>query len=351
MPIPPHYPRIPSITLVLVCAMSSLSLLAGCVDPPLNPLPIERGSNRSRPPDPDLSSEAYREVSELLSQSEGRVSVAVSDTAPKLVFAHAGQVQFELASVAKVYILAAYLEKLAQEGSGPSPEEFDLMEAMIEYSDNESATSLFHAAGGADGINAFLEAHQLSPVEPAFDGSWGSMRASPIHVAEFLARLYTGDVLDVSQTSLAFALLANVVDEQAWGVGAARDVSGVTEVYFKNGWLPGDEGWIVNSVGLLKSADRTYVVVFMSDRQPEFEAAVHGIEKTVALIRTRLFDPSSTPTATPDPRFTPMPTPESEPAATRTPTVTPQPEPLRESTKTPVRTEPPALRTGLRLHQ
>ena len=346
MPIPPHCPRIPNITLALFCTMTSLPLLAGCVDPPPNPLPIERGSDRSRPPDPNP--EQYREVSELLSQGEGRVSVAVADTAARVVFAHEGRDQFELASVAKVYILAAYLEKLAQEGRGPSPEEFDLMQAMIEYSDNDSATALFHAAGDADGINAFLEAHKLSPVEPAFDGSWGSMRASPVQVAEFLARLYTGEVLDVSQTSLAFALLANVVDEQAWGVGAARDVSGVKEVYFKNGWLPGDEGWVVNSVGLLKSTKGTYVVVFMSDRQPEFEAAVHGIEKTVALIRTRLFGPSSTPTSTPDPRVTPVPTPESEPAATRTPTVTPQPGPLRDATTTPVPTEPPALRTGLR---
>jgi hypothetical protein len=348
MPIPPHCPRIPSITIVLFCTMTTLPLLAGCVDPPPNPLPLERGSNRSRPPDPTPSSEQYREVSELLSQGEGRVSVAVADTAPRVVFAHAGQDKFELASVAKVYILAAYLDKLAQEVRGPSPEEFDLMQAMIEYSDNKSATSLFHAAGGADGINAFLDAHGLSPVEPASDGSWGSMRASPVQVAGFLARLYTGEVLDVSQTSLAFALLANVVDEQAWGVGAARDVSEVKEVYLKNGWLPGDEGWIVNSVGLLRSTDRTYVVVFMSDRQPDFEAAVHGIEKTVALIRTRLFGPALTPTSTPDFRYTPVPTPESTPAATRTPTVAPQPGPSRESTKIPVPTERPAVRTGLR---
>ena len=348
MPIPSHYPRIPRITLVLVCTMTTLPLLAGCVDPPPNPLPIERGSNRGRPSDPNLASEQYREVSELLSEGEGRVSVAVADTTPRVVFAHAGQDQFELASVAKVYILAAYLDRLAQEGRGPGPEEFDLMQAMIEYSDNDSATALFHAVGDGEGINAFLDAHGLSSVEPAFDGSWGSMRASPVQVAEFLARLYTGDVLDGSQTSLAFALLANVVDEQAWGVGAARDVSGVKEVYFKNGWLPGDEGWIVNSVGLLQSTDRTYVVVFMSDRQPEFEAAVRGIENTVALIRPHLFGPASTPTSTPDPGFTPMPTPESTPAATRTPTVTPPPGPLRESPKTPVPSERPAVRTGLR---
>src|SRR5688500_14067946 len=108
MPIPPHNARTPSITVVLLCAMSSLPLIAGCVDPPPNPLPIEGGSNRSRPADSKLSSESFREVSELLSRGEGRVSVAVTDTAPRLVFAHAGQDRFELASVAKVYILAAY---------------------------------------------------------------------------------------------------------------------------------------------------------------------------------------------------------------------------------------------------
>ena len=341
----PHRLRRLTSAIAVLCAMSSLVSLSGCVDP-APPLMFDPGSDPKATPE-SLPSDQFPDVTELLSQGEGRVSLAVVDTEANLVFAHAGDERFELASVTKVYILAAYLDMLAQRGEGPNPDELELMRRMIQFSDNDSATVLFHGVGGADGINAFLESHSLSPIEPAPDGSWGSVRASSVQVGVFLARLYAGDVLDVSQTSLSFALLANVVEEQSWGVGAVGSGSAVTEVYLKNGWLPGDEGWIVNSVGLLKSTDRTYVVVFMSDRQPDFEAAVHGIENAAALIRTRLFAPSPTPDSRP-PAVTSVPTPVRGIATPQPATGTPRLAPPDETPRTPAPDEAPAVRTGVR---
>jgi len=306
----PHSLRRTASAIAILCAMSSLTFLSGCVDPVPPPL-----LHRSDPnvPAESLPSDQFQEVAELLSRSEGRVGVAIINITPRVVFQHAGDERFELASVAKIYILVAYLDRLAQEGRGPGPEEYEAVRAMIEYSDNDSATSLFHAVGGADGINTFLAAHSLSLIEPALDGSWGSMRASPIQLGEFLVRLYFGEVLDVSQTSLSFALLGNVIEEQSWGVGAVGGASAVDEVYLKNGWLPGEEGWLVNSVGLLKSTNRTFVLVFMSDRQPDFDRAVQEIEAAVRLLRAPLFGPSPGPTSTPDLLLTPVPTPEPAP--------------------------------------
>src|SRR5688500_7697323 len=126
----PTHHRNPGITIVTL-AVSFLPFISGCVDPPPNPLPIERGSDFNLPPDRRPSPERYREVSELLRSAEGRVSAAIFDLDSRLVFAHEGGDRFELASVAKIYILAAYLDKLAQEGRGPGPEEFELMRAMI----------------------------------------------------------------------------------------------------------------------------------------------------------------------------------------------------------------------------
>jgi len=345
MTLPPHWLWLPTRAIAALCGISSFVFVSGCVDPPPTPLRFDPRSEPKATP-VSLSPDQFQDVSEVLSGSEGRVSLAIVDTSSRVVFDHAGSERFELASVAKIYILAAYLDLLAQTGEGPNPEELEQMRRMIQISDNDSATALFHAVGGADGINAFLTSHALTPIDPAPDGSWGSVRASSVQVAVFLARLYGGEVLDVSLTSLSFALLGNVIEEQSWGVGALGDESAVDEVYLKNGWLPGDEGWIVNSVGLLKSTDRTYVVVFMSDRQPDFEAAVHGIEAVVALIRAPLFGPSPTPASRP-PVLTPVPTPDPATATPETPSATPPAVP-RERMRTPVPATPPALRTSVR---
>ena len=166
---------------------------------------------------------------------------------------------------------------------------------MIQFSDNDSATALFHAVGGADGINAFLAP---IPHTNRTCTRWflGFVRASSVQVGVLpgtpLRRRGTRRLADLalfrpSRQRYRGAVLGS---GRSWGweCGRLRSIS-------RMAGCPVDEGWVVNSVGLLKSTDRTYVVVFMSDRQPDFEAAVHGIEAVVALIRAPLFGPSPTP--------------------------------------------------------
>jgi hypothetical protein len=245
-----------------------------------------------------------------------------------VVFQYRQDERYELASVAKIYILLAYLDRLSHEQRIPTPDEIDQMRTMIEESGNEPATELFDAIGRHDGIAAFLAAHSLPPIDAAEDGSWGSMRASPLDVGHLLLDLYQGRILDLPATSLAFSLLANVIHSQAWGVGAVLDGGAVKEVYLKNGWYPGPDGWIVNSVGIAAEPKDSYAIVILSDTQPSFEEGIAQIEDTVGLIRGVLFKnpPQLSVTSTPEPVIANATPDEVRP---RPPTATPDPERTR----------------------
>jgi hypothetical protein len=111
------------------------------------------------------------------------------------------------------------------------------------------------------------------------------MRASPSQVAEFLVGLHRQRLLNVPLTFLAFSLLGGIVDEQAWGVGTATQTRQSAAVYFKNGWLPTHNGWIVHSAGVLAQREEQFIYVFMTDQQPSFEQPVQTIETAVELLQ------------------------------------------------------------------
>jgi beta-lactamase class A len=224
----------------------------------------------------------------LLAQ-EGRVGAAVVDTRRGVVFRQNAAEPHVLASVAKVYILIAYLDLLGQEQREPTPQELEQMEFMIEWSDNPSASDLWDVIGRSEGLDDFLQRKGLPRVEaPAEEAYWGDMRASALDVANVLARLYNGSILDETNTALALDLLASVIEDQTWGVGTARAAG--EELYLKNGWYPEEEGWVVNSVGIATSAQGDYVVALLADSQPSFETGVTMIETAVLYVRLLLLE-------------------------------------------------------------
>jgi hypothetical protein len=249
------------------------------------PVQLQMPSQPAVPEAPgrDLSGMTY-----VLNGREGRASVAVFDS-ERVLYEQSGEQRHALASVAKVYILLTYLDKLAREQREPDSEEVFWLEAMIEESDNPSATRLWRLSGGFDGISNFLRAKGLPPIEPPENhDEWGTMRASAIDVGLLLSQLYQGWLLDPAGSALALDLLANVIEEQAWGVGIARQESGIIRTYFKNGWYPEEEGWIVNSAGIVAGPSGNYVIVLLTDQQPTMEGGIEYIEAAVRFVRSRL---------------------------------------------------------------
>jgi hypothetical protein len=206
--------------------------------------------------------------------SQANVSAVLTDMSGKVMFeSHPGE-RHTLASVAKVYILVAFLDVLSKEDRLPSDEEHLLLEDMIRWSDNDSATQLWLLAGGRDGLQEFFADRRLPRIDLPENNEWGDTRASAREVGLFLRRLYQGRLLDEEYTDLALGYMEDVVDEQAWGVGLARreDIPDAAEVYVKNGWYPDEDGgWIVNSAGIVAGGPCEHVVVFLTDSQPSLE--------------------------------------------------------------------------------
>jgi beta-lactamase class A len=216
----------------------------------------------------------------------GNVSAIVMDTAGAVKFETDPNERHTLASVAKVYILAAFLDTVSSEGRMPTDYENTLLEDMIEWSDNDAATELWALAGGREGLRAFLARERVNrPIMPD-DESWGDLRASARDVAALLLNLYKGRLLDEEYTQLALGYMADVADDQAWGVGLARHDD--EEVYLKNGWYPEEDGWIVNSAGIVAAGACEHIVVLLADSQPSLEEGKRFVNAAIGMLLEHL---------------------------------------------------------------
>lgn len=188
---------------------------------------------------------------------------------------------YEMASVVKVDILAALLLRAQDEGRAPTARERDLAAAMIERSDNDSATALWEEAGGAAGLDAALARLGLTATRAS--SSWGLTATTVGDRLALLRAVFTEDtkhtkhtVLDARSRAWARHLMGRVVAGQAWGVSAAGRAA------LKNGWLPRPpEGlWVVNSVGHVTADGRSCLVAVLSDSHASLAEGISVVERS-----------------------------------------------------------------------
>jgi len=250
---------------------------------------------------------ALKDLNVLLARHEGRAGAVILDTDSGVIYENGGEERFQLASVSKLYILVAYLDSIEREDRQANEWELKMMTAMIEESDNRSAADLWDELGEVEGVQEFLKSRRIETVEPPeVPEEWGEMKASALEVGILLRELYDGRLLSHEHTRYALDLLGNIIDEQAWGVGAAQDGSGARQTYLKNGWYPEEEGWTINSAGIVDSDSQDYVVVLLTDSQPSLEEGVGFIESAVRIFRDGLLseggpDPASSDLTPPRP--------------------------------------------------
>jgi beta-lactamase class A len=266
--------------LVLSLLLAGLSSLRERASAPLPlPAPVDIGAVNQRRLD-----SVNLQVNALAGASESRVGVALISSDQGLVLGRQPDSPFVLASVAKVYILSAYLDQLAREERKITESDMELAQAMIEFSDNHSASVLWKRIGGAAGLAAFLQSHGMEPLWPAGEeNEWGTLEASPRQVATLLWELTLGRLLDPESTQIVFALLSHVTEDQRWGVSAGVTARG-SSVYVKNGWYPEEDGWRLNSAGVVKTPATDYVLVVLSDTVESMDSGINVIEQVAGLI-------------------------------------------------------------------
>ena len=161
---------------------------------------------------------------------------------------------------------------------------------MITVSDNAAAYALWEAVGGAVGVTRYLESIGVDGLD-LNSRYWGESLASAADVAQMLAMLASGEVLEEPRRSFALKLMVDVDAAQDWGVsaGPAAEPAEVT-VGVKNGWYPAPDGWRVNSTGFVFSNDHQlgYTIAILTNGQRSLNEGVGTIEALSQIIHAEI---------------------------------------------------------------
>lgn len=190
----------------------------------------------------------------------GAVSVALYDASSgaTVVSGNSSRTGWETASTVKLDILSALLSKTGTSGRLTAAQTA-LARKMISVSDNAAASTLWRQAGGTAGMNAFFRRLGMTSTTAGAGGKWGLTKTTARdQLAVLRAVAYPNRTLSTAARTTARELLRSVVSSQRWGLTAGVP-SGVA-VEIKNGWLPYDGGWVIDSLAHVHGGGRDYVM-------------------------------------------------------------------------------------------
>lgn len=175
-----------------------------------------------------------------------------------------GDGAFDTASIVKVDILVALLLRAQDDGRQLTSAEKSYATAMIENSDNDSASALWRAIGQAEGLHAANERLGLTGTEGGDGMLWGLTQTTAADQLRLLGQVF-GEGSELSDASRAYvrSLMGRIAVGQRWGVSAAADGDAWA---LKNGWLPRSTTglWDVNSIGRVTVDGRACLVAVLS---------------------------------------------------------------------------------------
>ncbi|MEV0092934.1 serine hydrolase [Streptomyces sp. NPDC050738] len=215
--------------------------------------------------------------------ADAAVSVAVLDvrSGESAVY---GDGAFDTASIVKVDILAALLLQAQDDGRSLTAQEKTYATSMIENSSNASATALWDAIGGADGLDAANERLGLTGTTGGDGPRWGLTQTTAADQLTLLKAVFgsgsgSGPALDAESRTYIRGLMGQVEADQQWGVSAAG-----SSWELKNGWLPRSATglWDINSIGQVTEDGRSYLLAVLSDGNVSQKAGISLVEAAAA---------------------------------------------------------------------
>ncbi len=263
-------------------------------DPGADPAPSPSASpSPSDPPSPvaqittvDPAIAVRASVAGYLAGAGTHAALALVDTQTGEQVLYNESVRFETASVVKVDILATLLYQRQRAGTTLDADERDTATAMITQSDNDAASDLWDAIGGASGLAAANRVFGLTQTTPGADGYWGLTTTTAADQVRLLEVLTADDgPLSAASRAYELGLMARVEGDQRWGVPDAATAQS-TEVEVKNGWLSRstDGGrWIVNTVGRIVEPGHEWLVVVLSNHHATEDAGIGLVEHAADL--------------------------------------------------------------------
>jgi hypothetical protein len=215
----------------------------------------------------------------------GDITAAVRDlrTGRTMVY-RPGHAEYT-ASIVKVDILATLLHE--RQSEGPLDDETSETAAgMIESSDDDDATDLWNDEGGASAVQHFDDAAGMH--DTTANVAWGLTTTTPSDQLTLLHTvLFANPLLTPASRAYIAGLMRHVSSFDTWGVTAGPDVAHA-HVAFKNGWLPYDGSWQVNSIGEVRGSGRHYLIAVMTDHSATESEGIATIEHISRAVWTDL---------------------------------------------------------------
>ncbi|MGW1090127.1 serine hydrolase [Streptomyces sp. NPDC002596] len=236
----------------------------------------------SKEPQVDLDAELAAAVAPLTGDSTMSVAVLDTDSGDGAMY---GKRMYATASIVKVDILAALLLQAQDDERELTGYERSRAVTMIENSDNDAATSLMQAIGGAAGLDAANQRFGLTSTTAA--QAWGLTQTTSADQLKLLQTVFgTHSKLTGASRTYLQGLMRRVAADQHWGVSAAG-----SDWALKNGWMPRSATglWDINSIGQVKAHEHTYLVAVLSAGQQTKETGIERVE-SVAKAAVRVLD-------------------------------------------------------------
>ncbi|MFG3033212.1 serine hydrolase [Streptomyces sp. NPDC048253] len=208
-----------------------------------------------------------------------------------------GESAFDTASIVKVDILATLLLQAQDADRRLTAAEKTYATAMIENSDNDSASALWRIIGKASGLDAANERFGLTDTAGGDDMLWGLTQTTAADQLTLLQQVF-GDDSELSEASRTYlrGLMGQIAVDQRWGVSAAADGSSWA---LKNGWLARSTTglWDINSIGRVTVDGHDCLVAVLSNGNATQTAGISLVEQVARTAVSALRDGAASASA------------------------------------------------------
>lgn len=244
--------------------------------------PVDPGTVLDPRPAVEQLAQLSEDAARIAHARRGTVAAAVLDLDSSTIYSINGSQRFFMFSTVKVPIMLGLLDDVQRERRVIADWEDQLMRIMIQQSNNDAASTLLESIGGAPALERYLREMGLdnTTIDRA---SWGYSVTTAQDMARLMAKLSNCTILTDALCRYALELMRGVTPGQAWGVSAGLpdDASAA----LKNGWLPDDDGWAINSIGAINSPDARYTIAVYTRANP---GQRYGID-TIEAISTEIY--------------------------------------------------------------
>jgi hypothetical protein len=217
---------------------------------------------------------AIARAEQYLQSRGGHTALAVVDSEGRLSGYNLND-QFITGSVVKAMLLVAYLRMLDARGQHyVDSYSNSILYPMINVSDNNAATECWDIVGDS-GMYAVAKAAGMTNFY--ISGIWANALITSSDQARFFFEM--DSLIPKEFVGYANNLFSTIAAYESWGIPAIARPLGYT-VYFKGGWRPSPDIYLVHQIARLVGHGQTFAMAVMTDGDADMQYGIDSIQGT-----------------------------------------------------------------------